>query len=129
MGRGTAWLDTCTPDSLMEASAFVQTIEKRRASVACLEEIAYHIGYIDNDGLEEYLDRHVVGVLPLCPLGPRGEGLGLLDVTPRAVRHWLRRGLFHGKKLGGRPGGCFAPSHHKVSTERVNSSSRLQPGA
>jgi len=52
MSRGMAWLDTGTPDSLMEAGAFVQTIEKRQGQkVACLEEVAYHMGYIDRDAL------------------------------------------------------------------------------
>lgn len=47
MGRGYAWLDTGTHESLLEASNFIQTIEKRQGlKVACLEEIAYEMGYI-----------------------------------------------------------------------------------
>lgn len=47
MGRGYAWLDTGTHDSLLEASSFIQTIEKRQGlKVACLEEIAYEEGFI-----------------------------------------------------------------------------------
>ncbi len=52
MGRGYAWLDTGTHDSLLEASSFIQTIEKRQGlKVACLEEIAYHNGYINSEEL------------------------------------------------------------------------------
>ncbi|MGC1871569.1 MAG: glucose-1-phosphate thymidylyltransferase RfbA [Acidobacteriaceae bacterium] len=48
LGRGFAWLDTGTQDSLIEAAGFIQTIEKRQGlKVACPEEIAYHLGYID----------------------------------------------------------------------------------
>ena len=48
LGRGFAWLDTGTHDSLMEAGQFIETIEKRQGlKVACLEEIAYRMKYID----------------------------------------------------------------------------------
>lgn len=52
LGRGFAWLDTGTHDSLVEASSFVQTIELRQGyKIACLEEIAYHNGWIDKGQL------------------------------------------------------------------------------
>lgn len=59
MGRGYAWLDTGTQDSLLEASNFIQTIEKRQGlKIACIEEIAFEKGYINKQQLlklsEEY---------------------------------------------------------------------------
>ncbi len=54
MGRGYAWLDTGTHESLLEAGQFIQTIENRQAlKVACLEEIAYEMGYISKEKLLE----------------------------------------------------------------------------
>ncbi len=54
MGRGYAWLDTGTHESLLEASNFIQTIEKRQGlKVACLEEIAFEMGYITKEKLIE----------------------------------------------------------------------------
>jgi glucose-1-phosphate thymidylyltransferase len=53
MGRGYAWLDAGTPDSLIDAAQFVQTIEKRQGQrIACIEEIAFHKGFIDAAQLE-----------------------------------------------------------------------------
>jgi glucose-1-phosphate thymidylyltransferase len=53
MGRGYAWLDTGTHDSLMEAGQFIATLEKRQGlKVACLEEIAYRAGWISAADLE-----------------------------------------------------------------------------
>ncbi len=52
MGRGYAWLDTGTHASLLEAAHFVQTIEERQGlKIACLEEISFRLGYIDQDAL------------------------------------------------------------------------------
>jgi len=54
MGRGYAWLDTGTHESLLEASNFIQTIENRQGlKVACIEEIALEKGYIDVNQLKE----------------------------------------------------------------------------
>jgi glucose-1-phosphate thymidylyltransferase len=72
LGRGHAWLDTGTCESLLEASEFIATIEKRQGlKIACIEEIAYKLGYIDkkqllrsaeelkNNGYGEYLMKIV----------------------------------------------------------------------
>ena len=57
MGRGYAWLDTGTPDSLLEAAEFVRTLEKRQGfKIACPEEIAYRMGFIDATQLGSLAD-------------------------------------------------------------------------
>jgi len=54
MGRGYAWLDTGTHDSLLEAAQFVQTLEKRQGvKISCIEEIAYRMAYISKEELTE----------------------------------------------------------------------------
>lgn len=58
MGRGYAWLDTGTPDSLLEAAEFVGTLERRQGTkIACPEEIAFRLGFIDAAQLEEAARR------------------------------------------------------------------------
>ncbi len=59
MGRGYAWLDTGTHESLLEAGEFIATIEKRQGlKMACIEEIAYKLGYIDRQKLLKAADSH-----------------------------------------------------------------------
>ena len=59
MGRGFAWLDTGTPDSLLEAAEFVATLERRQGmKIACPEEIAFVRGFIDSAGLDRCIERH-----------------------------------------------------------------------
>ena len=73
MGRGYAWLDTGTHESLVEASTFIETIEKRQGlRVSCPEEIAYFNGWIDDDQLREL-------ALPLAKNGYGQYLLGLLE--------------------------------------------------
>jgi glucose-1-phosphate thymidylyltransferase len=69
LGRGFAWLDTGTHESLLEAGEFIATIEKRQGlKVACIEEIAYSMGYISRDQLLKLAE----------PLGKNGYGKYLL---------------------------------------------------
>jgi glucose-1-phosphate thymidylyltransferase len=71
LGRGIAWLDTGTHETLMQAANFIETIEERQGlKVACVEEIAFRMGYIDADQLET-LAR---------PLLKNGYGQYLLDI-------------------------------------------------
>ncbi len=71
LGRGFAWLDTGTHESLLEASSFVETIEKRQGlKIACIEEIAYRNGYIDADQLRRLAE----------PMQKNGYGRYLLEI-------------------------------------------------
>jgi glucose-1-phosphate thymidylyltransferase len=71
LGRGIAWLDTGTHETLMQAANFIETIEERQGlKVACVEEIAFRMGYIDAAQLET-LAR---------PLLSNGYGQYLLDI-------------------------------------------------
>jgi len=76
MGRGYAWLDTGTHESLLEASQFVQVLESRQGlKIACLEEIAWRMKYIDNQQLEELAQ----------PLAKNGYGQYLLKLLNQGV--------------------------------------------
>lgn len=76
MGRGFAWLDTGTHESLLEASTFIETIEKRQnLKVACLEEIAYRMGYISREQLLELAQ----------PLKKNGYGQYLLRLAETII--------------------------------------------
>lgn len=59
MGRGVAWLDTGTPDALLQAARFIQTVEERQGlKIACIEEVAYHRGFIDAAQLEKIANQY-----------------------------------------------------------------------
>jgi glucose-1-phosphate thymidylyltransferase len=76
MGRGTAWLDTGTHESLLEAAHFIETIERRQGlKIACPEEIAYRMGYIDAAQLERLAE----------PMRKNAYGRYLLDVLREKV--------------------------------------------
>lgn len=58
LGRGTAWLDTGTHDSLLEAAEFVRVIQNRQGlRIACLEEIGFQMGYLDQSGFEKSIEK------------------------------------------------------------------------
>lgn len=76
MGRGYAWLDTGTHSSLIEASNFIETIERRQGlKIACLEEIAWRNGWIDDDKIEQLAK----------PLAKNGYGQYLLSLLKQQV--------------------------------------------
>jgi glucose-1-phosphate thymidylyltransferase len=77
MGRGFAWLDTGTHDSLVDATMFVKAIEDRQGlKISCLEEIAFGLGYISGDELARLAE----------PLKKSGYGQYLLSLIPRQER-------------------------------------------
>lgn len=79
LGRGFAWLDTGTHDSLIEASMFVQTVEKRQGfKIACLEEIAWRNGWLDDEGVKRAAAR----------LSKTGYGQYLLELLRARPRQY-----------------------------------------
>jgi len=58
LGRGYAWLDTGTPDSLLDASNYIATMERRQGlKIGCIEEVAFRMGYIDSKQFEKIIDQ------------------------------------------------------------------------
>jgi len=58
LGRGYAWLDTGTPDSLLDASNYIATIERRQGlKISCIEEVAFRMGYIDSKQFEKIINK------------------------------------------------------------------------
>ncbi len=79
LGRGFAWLDTGTHDSLIEASTFVQTVEKRQGfKIACLEEIAWRNGWLDDESVKRAAER----------LSKTGYGRYLLELLRARPRQY-----------------------------------------
>jgi len=79
LGRGFAWLDTGTHDSLIEASTFVQTVEKRQGfKIACLEEIGWRNGWLDDEGVRRAAEA----------LAKTGYGKYLLDLLHARPRQY-----------------------------------------
>jgi len=85
MGRGFAWLDTGTHESLLEAAMFIQTLEKRQGvKIACPEEIAYRLGYIDQAqllALALEIEKSAYGQYLLQTAKLTGRELSLSGVT------------------------------------------------
>ncbi len=85
LGRGFAWLDTGTHDSLMEASHFVQTIEARQGlKVACLEEIAYHQGWLTSRatvGTGRGAEQDRLRPVPAAPAAPGGGPVNVIETA------------------------------------------------
>lgn len=79
MGRGIAWLDTGTHDSLLEASSFVQAVEKRQGlKIACLEEIAWRKGYISADDVRRLA----------APMAKNDYGQYLYELVDAGAGRW-----------------------------------------
>jgi glucose-1-phosphate thymidylyltransferase len=77
MGRGFAWLDTGTHDSLLEAGQFIATIERRQGQkIACLEEIAFRLGWIDTEALRRLAH----------PLAKSGYGQYLMELAEEGAQ-------------------------------------------
>jgi len=85
MGRGFAWLDTGTPDSLLEASEFVATLERRQGmKIACPEEIAWRMGFIADKGFSHAIDRLGKGAYATY-LRSLANGARMMEPMPSGV--------------------------------------------
>ena len=85
MGRGYAWLDTGTHDSLLEAGQFIATLESARGQVACPEEIAYRAGWITRSARDARAADAEERLQPVPDAGRREPGVLTVRVTPTAI--------------------------------------------
>jgi glucose-1-phosphate thymidylyltransferase len=120
LGRGFAWLDTGTPESLLEAAAFVQAIQQRQGlKIGCLEEIAFRKGAIDREGLLS------IGRSLKCSYGEYLKELALEDIH---ADHDQSRGQDSGHRFSGTIGSGDLPTAGRTSDPPVTGGNgSLQP--
>ena len=127
MGRGYAWLDTGTHDSLLEAGQFIATLEKRQGlKVACPEEIAFRAGWIDATQLERAgaADASRTATASTCCRSLDEPGV-LMKVTPTAIAGVL---ILEPKVFGDARGFFLESFNQRAFDEAVGATGHVRAG-